>query len=586
MKSDDQLPGQNASTLFGEPLAGNSDLIARLRFSPHDGRIWLDENRMLLIHSSGFGVLRRELIESLGTEQARGLLTRVGYHNGAHDAELVARMRSADQDPLDAAFLGPKLHMLEGAGAVIPITTEFDEESGHFLGEYLWKDSAEAESHLKIYGLGNTPACWMQVGYASGFISRYMGKPILFRETECIAQGAKHCRIVGKPAEEWTGAEEDLHYLRADTLTAGLSASTPAHPYSLNKSRPTNPLGMEDVVGVSAGFNAVCHKLRRVADTRATVLFLGESGVGKEVFARSLHKISPRSDHPFVALNCAAIPENLVEAELFGVEKGAYTDASSSRMGRFERANHGTIFLDEIGILSLTAQGKLLRVLQERELERVGGTETIQVDVRVVAATNLDLKQEVEAGRFREDLYYRLNIFPVTVPALRDRIEDIPVFMNHFLHKYQQIHGRKVTGFTARSIDAMLNYQWPGNIRELENIVERGVIMASDNGVIDTHHLFSEGEVVESIQLSLTESGELTSASSRGVDGAPMLQHEISNILSEASRENKGALLAQIERLVIDEALKATSDNKSAAARLLGITRAQLLYRLKNDTGD
>ncbi|WP_281494227.1 sigma-54-dependent Fis family transcriptional regulator, partial [Panacagrimonas perspica] len=490
----------------GLPMPDNTDIVDRIHFSPEDGHIWLDDQRMLLMHASGFGVLRRELIESLGVERARGLLTRIGYNSGAHDAHLARKLRR-DSGAVDMIHVGPQLHMLEGVGTVIPVRTDVDEETGVYHGEYIWQGSSEAEEHIRIYGLGAEPACWMQIGYASGFISRFMGKPILFREVECKAQGHDHCRIVGKPAEEWVDeAESDLRFLRADPLTGGMApvarvkptvartksgthAPTGANkgPDAKNRSptsasdispsqleplpdAPVLPFGAEDVVGVSAGFNAVCHKIRRVADTRATVLFLGESGVGKEVLARSLHRISPRGEGAFIAINCAAIPENLVESELFGVERGAFTGATHSRAGRFERAEGGTLFLDEIGILSNTAQGKLLRALQEREVERVGGSKTIKVDVRVIAATNLDLIEEVKQGRFREDLFFRLNVFPIKVPALRDRLEDIPVFMNHFLRKFCRMHNRSAAGFTGRAIDHMLSYHWPGNIRELENV--------------------------------------------------------------------------------------------------------------------
>jgi predicted hydrocarbon binding protein len=361
------------ATSPGLPLPDNTDLVSRIHFSPEDGHIWLDDQRMLLMHASGFGVLRRELIESLGVERARGLLTRIGYNSGANDAQLARKLRR-DSDAVDMIHVGPQLHMLEGVGIVIPVRTDVDEETGQYHGEYIWQGSAEADEHVRIYGLGAEPACWMQIGYASGFISRFMGKPILFREVECKAQGHDHCRIVGKPPEEWEGeAESDLRFLRADPLTGGVAAakhgsasgkpsrSSPASAAALTRLEPLAesaalPFGVEDVVGVSAGFNAVCHKIRRVADTRATVLFLGESGVGKEVLARALHRISPRAGGAFVAINCAAIPENLVESELFGVERGAFTGATHSRAGRFERAEGGTLFLDEIGILSNTAQ--------------------------------------------------------------------------------------------------------------------------------------------------------------------------------------------------------------------------------------
>ncbi|MDI1348956.1 sigma 54-interacting transcriptional regulator [Aquabacterium sp.] len=330
------------------------------------------------------------------------------------------------------------------------------------------------------------------------------------------------------------------------------------------------------------------------------MLFLGESGVGKEVLAQSLHRIGKRASGPFVAINCAAIPEDLIESELFGVEKGGFTGAQSARAGRFERADGGTLFLDEIGILSWTAQGKLLRALQEREIERVGGIQTRKVDVRVVAATNLDLRAEVEAGRFREDLFFRLNVLPIRVPPLRERREDIPVFMNHFLRKFNQRDGRSISGFTARAIDAMLSYAWPGNIRELENLVERGVVLAGDGGAIDVSHLFVGGEQLQRDWLSWNLDGSLqcraandtanhaTEHTGHGLtptDAASQaLAERVQSMLGDADCHD-GLVLDEVEAALIRRAMQRTQGNQSAAARLLGLTRAQLIYRLKSVAG-
>ncbi|GAA6142861.1 sigma 54-interacting transcriptional regulator [Hydrogenophaga sp. 5NK40-0174] len=585
-----------------------NELVSSLRFDAKEGRIWLNDQRMVLIHNSAMGVFRQELIETLGADKARGLITRMGYNCGAHDADIAHRFQGIEKAE-EGVFIGPQLHMLEGVARVEAVHLELDVEAGHFLGEFNWHGSAEAEAHTRFYGVGTDPACWQQVGYASGFVSRFMGKPVVFREVQCCAQGAPHCVIVGKPADAWDDDEEagaDMLHLRADALSSGVSARTgDAGPAG------TSLLGDTEVVGVSAGFNAVCHMVRRAAQTHATVLFLGESGVGKEVLAQALHRISPRASQPFVAINCAAIPEDLIESELFGVEKGGFTGAQSSRAGRFERANGGTLFLDEIGILGWTAQGKLLRALQEREIERVGSTATTQVDVRVIAATNLDLKKEVEAGRFREDLYFRLNVLPVRVPPLRERREDIPVFMNHFLRKFNQRDGRSVTGFTARAIDAMLAYEWPGNIRELENLVERGVVLASDGGAIDITHLFLGDERLDGEWLALRHDGKLGSCHAAEVSGdgrdgdASASNGQSTNAtlnsplgervqallngqpLSDDDEQYQQAALSldQLEAELVRSAVRMTDGNQSAAARLLGITRSQLIYRLKGLNG-
>jgi len=593
------MPTPHKEAVPRSALPTREDLISRVHFDPREGRIWLDDQRMLLLHTSALGVLRQELIETLGVDAARGLITRMGYNSGAHDAELARKIRGHDA-PQDAVFIGPQLHMLEGVARVEPAHMEIDEERGHFFGEFHWYGCAEAEVHVQRYGIGADTACWQQVGYASGFVSRFMGRPVMFREVQCCAQGASHCVIIGKSVDEWSDADEDKRSLRADALTQGLSAVPRGDLASGDSSTARSLLGDADVVGVSSGFNAVCHMVRRAASTQATVLFLGESGVGKEVLAQSLHRIGKRASGPFVAINCAAIPEDLIESELFGVEKGGFTGAQSARAGRFERADGGTLFLDEIGILSWTAQGKLLRALQEREIERVGGIQTRKVDVRVVAATNLDLRAEVEAGRFREDLFFRLNVLPIRVPPLRERREDIPVFMNHFLRKFNQRDGRSISGFTARAIDAMLSYAWPGNIRELENLVERGVVLAGDGGAIDVSHLFVGGEQLQRDWLSWNLDGSLqcraandtanhaTEHTGHGLtptDAASQaLAERVQSMLGDADCHD-GLVLDEVEAALIRRAMQRTQGNQSAAARLLGLTRAQLIYRLKSVVG-
>ncbi|WP_240159050.1 MULTISPECIES: sigma-54-dependent Fis family transcriptional regulator [Burkholderiaceae] len=589
-----------------------ADLMSRLHFSPGDGRIWLGDQRMLLVHAGSVGAMRRELIDSLGLDAARGLLTRMGYNSGARDAEL-ARKARPDSSITEMFAVGPQLHMLEGVTVVEPVRLELDVEKGQYYGEFVWKNCAEDEEHIRTYGIGAEPVCWTQIGYASGYTSVFMGRPIVYREVECRALGQPQCRIVGKPVEEWGDeAADDLRFMQAQSFTQGLSAGAAkrdiqrdmphdtqhdarreakgnANLAMFGDTRPPTPTAFDDdnMVGASPGFNAVCHMIRRVANTRATVLFLGESGVGKEVCARTLHRISGCGNGPFVAVNCAAIPEALVESELFGVERGGFTDATQSRPGRFERADGGTLFLDEIGILSLTAQGKLLRALQEGEIERVGDTQTRRVNVRVIAATNLDLKDEIRAGRFREDLYFRLNVFPIRVPSLRERREDLPVLLNHMLHKYRERHARDVTGFTGRALDALLSYGWPGNIREMENLVERGVILAPDGGAIDIGHLFTSGETIDAQMFGLGINGSLMPSDSlldqkAAADGeVERVVRKVNDLLMGASGEIEPTSLDDIETALLKSAVQRAQGNLSAAARTLGITRPQLVYRLK-----
>jgi transcriptional regulator with GAF, ATPase, and Fis domain len=558
------------------------DLSEHLFFSPGDGRIWLNDQRMLLMRSSTFGILRKELVSELGMEKARGLLTRAGYVSGVRDAEMV-REQWPEADLSALLLAGTQLHALEGMVRVEPLHLGFDAEKGEYAGEFLWHNSSEVEEHVAAFGLGGESACWSLTGYAIGYVTTLIGKLIIFRETECRAAGCNDCRIVGKPAEEWPDVERDLRYINAEgfiSTRAYSSRSADDGEAALNL--PDTPFPDEEthhMVGVSATFNAACHMLRRVAPTRATVLFTGESGVGKELFATMLHDISPRKERPFISINCAAIPETLVESELFGVERGAFTGATVSRPGRFERANGGTLFLDEIATLSLVSQGKLLRALQEGVIERVGGTKEIKVDVRVVAATNLNLREEVTAGRFREDLYFRLNVYPIHLPPLRERRDDIPLLLSYFLYQYSQRHERSVRGFTPRAVRVLLSYHYPGNIRELQNLVERGVIAVEDHGLVDLIHIFRNEEVSLDDLYSLGNDGELTRQATASEE--PAEERAYLDLLNGGDEEKPTLTLEMLERKVIEEAVAHTEGNLAKAARMLGLTRAQLAYRLQ-----
>lgn len=329
------------------------------------------------------------------------------------------------------------------------------------------------------------------------------------------------------------------------------------HAQLLNKS-VREQYRLEQFVGTSEPIRRVLEFVEKVADCDSTVLIQGESGTGKELIARMLHFNSRRKDRPFIPINCGAIPENLLESELFGHEKGAFTGAAHARMGRFEMAHGGTIFLDEIGELSLGLQVKLLRVLQERSFERVGGTKTIDVDVRVVAATNQDLEVAVQQKRFREDLYYRLNVIPVTIPPLRERKSDIPQLVNHFLAKVH--HGKQVP-LTACSPDAMarlMDHHWPGNIRELENMIERLVVL-SRSGTIEVADLPERLHRHSSIEEPAAT--QFISFSDQGIS---------------LSRE-----IEQLENRLIVGALRQANGITSKAAQLLQVNRTTLVEKMK-----
>ena len=303
-----------------------------------------------------------------------------------------------------------------------------------------------------------------------------------------------------------------------------------------------------NMVGASGPMRQLYEEMARVAGTNTTVLLRGESGTGKELIAQAIHLRSPRSKKPMVKVNCAALPETLVESELFGHERGAFTGAQARKKGRFELAHGGTIFLDEIGELSPAIQVKLLRVLQEREFERVGGTEAVQTDVRVIAATNRDLEKALEDGGFREDLYYRLNVFPIFIPPLRKRKADVLPLADHFVQKYALEHGKPIKRISTSAIDMLASYHWPGNVRELENTMERAVLMA-DGEVIHGHHLPPTLQTAEA-------TGTVVSASLSGA-------------------------VETFERGLIEDALKTTNGNRAKAARLLSTTERVLGYKVK-----
>ncbi len=544
----------------------SDDLRSQVQFCTESGQIWLHEHRMLLVHVEAQATLREELIDTLGMDRARGLLSRMGYASGARDAELI-RTRSPSASDMEIFMTGPKLHMLEGKVKVTPVKVEFDRADGEFYGEFLWEHSWEALWHLRKYGIKAEAVCWTQIGYACGYTSAFMGRPILFKEVECYGKGDNNCRIIGKPLEQWEDTKGHEIFFNRESIAEQL-IDLQTQVVQLRSAMGDMDKLPSDIVGDAPAFRYAYDLLKKAADSQITVLLLGETGVGKEVFARSLHDMGPRSGKSFVAVNCAAIPHDLVESELFGVEKGAYTGALASRPGRFERASGGTLFLDEIGELSLPAQAKLLRVLQEGEIERLGDDKTRKVDVRLVAATNVELKSLVKNGKFRSDLYYRLNAYQINIPSLRERKEDISLLANSFLRKYSAIHGKKLRGFTDKAKRALLGYSWPGNIRELQNMVDRGVLLAPAGGRIEVDHMFSSYSSDHVTEFGLDSNGGL------GVNQG-VVEKELCEVVF-----NGEMTLKQVEAMLVETAVNKAQGNLSAAARLLGLTRPQLAYRL------
>jgi len=316
------------------------------------------------------------------------------------------------------------------------------------------------------------------------------------------------------------------------------------------KERLNDRFDFSNIIGRSRSMTLLFETVALVAPSDATVLIVGESGTGKELIANAIHQNSPRKDQPFIKVNCAALPETLLESELFGHEKGAFTGAMARKQGRFQLAHNSSIFLDEVAEMAPATQAKILRVLQEREFEPVGSTQTIKVDTRVIVATNKNLEKEIQEGRFRDDLYYRLNVVTVDVPPLRQRREDIPLLADFFLKQYAEKNRRPIEGFTPRATDLLMRYDWPGNVRELENIIERAVIMA-------------RGEMITPLEF-------------------PVDLQNLDEDLKESRIDlTPGRSLKEVEKVMILRTLEEVEGNRTHAARILGISRRTLQLKLK-----
>ena len=539
-------------------------LAELLDFRPDQGVIRLHEQRVVILSAAAMGLLRKELVDSLGRETARRLLLRFGFADGYHDA-VNLRERSTWTSPFDGLQSGAMLHTLEGIVRAEVRRIDHDAASGRFEEEVAWHDSYEAEQHLHHYGKSSSPVCWSLLGYSSGFASACLGKEVYFRESQCLGQGAKHCIAIGRDAESW-GA--DLEQIRGDFQAATVgpeverlheAVSTRAkeldrrerllerreRELNLLRERINRHAASKHFIAGSQAMKAVLELAARVAPLDTTVLVYGESGTGKEFIVRMIHDQSPRAAAPFVSINCAALTETLLESELFGHVRGAFTGAVRDKAGLFEVAAEGTIFLDEIGEIAPTVQAKLLRALQEREIRRVGAERSIKVNARVVAATNRDLRAAVDAGSFREDLYFRLGAFIITVAPLRDRREDIPPLVHHFLVRAASRMKKDVSSVSADAMTALMNYRWPGNVRELEHAIERAVILANNPNIR-----------VRDLPPEITQK-------SRGRAGDDTLD------------------LQEQERVMIERALERFGGNRRKAADALKISTVTLWRKMK-----
>ncbi|MBN0986972.1 sigma 54-interacting transcriptional regulator [Amphritea pacifica] len=546
----------------------NSELLNRfkihekLRFESDDGEIWLNNNRMLLLHSKALAEIRKSLFDSLDPIQAQSILVRMGFTSGQLDAELALRLLGTD-DNYDVFEIGPALHGLEGMVKAQITESVIDWEKGSFYGKVDFTNSIEAEVHLETMGVSDSPVCWMLAGYASGYSSTFFKRFIVFRETQCVGKGDSKCVLVGKPVEAW-GDDDYIDYFKQDPVKQQFR-SIESELTSLRGAAAAKLPEQGELIGNSPEFIKAFTLLNQAADSPINVLLLGETGVGKELFARWLHQNSGRSDKPFIAINCGAIPNDLIEAELFGVKSGAYTGANASRPGRFESANGGTLFLDELGELSLSAQVKLLRVLQSGELERLGDNKTVKVDVRLIAATNMKLHEAIDQGRFRSDLYYRIATYPVEIPPLRSRKSDIPLLARSMVEKYAPLYSKSIEAISEPALQTLMNYDWPGNIRELQNIIERAVLLAPDHGAIERQHVVTGSSTTQRTDILATE------YETPGI---------AENIYDHLLEENLP--LKEFEGRLVKAAMEKTKGNMTKAAKLLGITRRQITYKLKS----
>ena len=531
-------------------------------FTFRDGVIDFQGRRLVLHSTDALAHFRKDVYEMVGAKQARRILTRYSYFWGQADAAAMRRVFSWSS-PLELVKAGPRLHAMQGVARWVTKRLDLDEtgdKNGHFLMDVTWHGSGEAEEHVAHLGKAEHPVCWMLAGYASGFMSYALNRNIYFVEQTCRAQGGRVCTALGKDAASWgTEHSASIAYFSADdikgkirTLTERVREVTRALEVNTRRLSTLERLEHSSLVEVrSPAFTRVLELATRIAPFDSSVLITGESGVGKEVVARLIHARSNRSKGPFLAINCGALPETLLDSELFGHKAGAFTGAVSDHAGLFESAADGTLFLDEVGEISHATQVKLLRVLQEREIRRVGESKNRPINVRVLAATNRDLAAAMAGGSFREDLYYRLRVVEVVIPPLRERREDILPLARFFVERFRTKLKLPALQLSAEALGYLTSYPWPGNVRELENAIEHAAILSRDGRL--TPDLFPSGIVHRT-------AGPGRSAGKRSLD--------------EVAREH------------IADVLRETEGNRRQAAEILGISTATLWRKLKQTKED
>lgn len=523
-----------------------------------DGFIGLRGRRLVLHDIHALAQMRTDLIKGVGAKPAARILTRFGHFWGQADA--AAMKRIFEWDNLQEWLLAmARLSTLQGAAKTVVNALELDAAAGKLSMEIAWHGSAEAEEELFELRASENLGCRILEGYASGYASYCLGKPVYFIEQSCRARGGQGCIALGKDEQSW-GAEAAsfrTYYQEADIkdrierLVADLRKKTRELRQERQLVRELQSFGRPELAEVrSKAFERIIDLSTRVARFDSSVLITGETGVGKEVLASFIHRKSERSKHAFVVVNCGALPEALLESELFGHRAGSFTGAVRDRLGLFEEAQHGTIFLDEIGDVPTDLQVKLLHVLQEKEIRRIGENVQRPVDVRVIAATNRNLMEDVRQARFREDLYYRLSVIEIHVPPLRERPEDIlPLarFLTQRLARQLKLPGLVLD---ASVLEPLQSYSWPGNVRELENSLERAAVVADDCRIL-----------LKNLPAAIREAG--------------------TNLRGKTERTD-GRSLAAIERNHILSVLSEVGGNRKQAAEILGIGIVTLWRRLKS----
>ncbi|HEY8559766.1 MAG TPA: sigma 54-interacting transcriptional regulator [Pyrinomonadaceae bacterium] len=553
----------------------NDELIEYLIPETASGTIHYRDRRMLVFGADALGLLRKNLIETLGVVEGSMILWKFGYAMGYRDA---VNLKESEKPSDPEAWLRAGLHQwaLLGWAAVHIKSIKIDKKDCTFEMESEWLNSYEAEQHRLHFGKSEDSVCVTLTGYIYGYASAVMECDVFFVEKKCRARGDDRCLVTGSAEFDKDSEEARLvrgvmekHEIDYDALSRSVSESTGnirrlIHELKAQEEKvktletqlfylQETSTDASELLGANPAFKRALKNARTVAASDSTVLITGETGTGKELFARYIHAHSPRAGRPLVTVNCAALPAGLVESELFGHEKGAFTGAVQRKPGKFEIANHSTIFLDEIGELPTETQTKFLRVLQEGEFERVGGTQVLRTDARVIAATNQNLERLVEEGKFRADLFYRLNVFPIGVPPLRDRGGDIVRLVNFFVQKYNRKFRKRITSISGESLESLKNYDFPGNVRELQHLVERAVLL-------------SEGEV-----LSIDVPGGGASAAASVGEFA-------------AASSAAPSTLEQMERRYIEEILRRTNGviaGRGGAAEILDLPPSTLRSRMK-----